>query len=298
MKIRSSRLTVRAPHLDATEFMLQGFARTNCRKSTLFGQAFCKNLCADDMLAVGPQGGRNSHNRSGQICWNSSIGHWAEDSLARSWTSLGHSKLGNYSYKFTAMSLGDDDDQYWNSSGSKAFSFDDEDQQHNQQQLNQHQQQHQSQQSSSQIKTLGSVLAAKTLSDEPFLRPSIIPCHGRNKVNLLIDYLDKNTPSVQTKPPKQDPKTYISDIVHNGAKIDFSPYKSKRDKLLLLDCAICCNDGNTITAVTIFLSKTLKQSIFVEEIIKRPSALNHHLNYLEMTDRDREILELKHAIQK
>lgn len=178
------------------------------------------------------------------------------------------------------MSLGDDD-EFWNTSSVKAFNFDDEDNQPH-----------------PHVKTLGSVLAAKTPSNEPFLRPSIVMCHGRNKIDLLIDYLDQGASNTRNKAPRQDPKSYINDIVNNGVQIEFSPYKSRRDKLLLLDCAICCCDGNTIMAVTIFLSKTLKQSIFVEELKKRPIAVNHYINYLEITERSRDALELANMIQK
>lgn len=198
------------------------------------------------------------------------------------------------------MSLEEEDD-FWNSSDVKAFNFDDEDQSLGLNAQNSHSTSNNvapirpidSGGSSLSVhspgmKTLGSILAA---SNEPFLRPSMIMCNGDN-IEELIEYLDETIPIFQSISPKQDPKAYIKDIVDNRVPIDFSSYKSKRDKLLLLDCAICCSDGNTITAASIFISKTLKPSIFIKEMKKRPIAVDHYVNYLELTCRAREAAEL------
>lgn len=207
------------------------------------------------------------------------------------------------------MSL-DDEDDFWNSSGVKAFSFDDED--------NNHQTPNvtgssniinsgssyaistagaNSSSSTHGVKTLGSILAAKPSSNEPFLRPSMIMCK-ENRVEELIQYLDDSTQNTVIPTPVQDPKTYIRDIVDKRVPIDFSQYKSKREKLLLLDCAMCCSDGNAITAATIFIYKTLKLSIFIEEMKKRPVAVDHFLNFLEVTGRSREAIEYTKKLSK
>lgn len=193
------------------------------------------------------------------------------------------------------MSL-DEEDDFWNSSDVKAFDFDDEEQTSG---LNPTSPSNstaigQSTPGTTGYKTLGSILAARS-SNEPFLKPSIILCDG-SKIEELIEYLD--APMTRHTPvERHDPKLYIRDIVDKRIPIDFSPYKSKREKLLLLDCAICCSDGNVITAVTIFMSKTLKTSIFIEEMKKRPIASDHYINYLEMTDRSREALEFTKRIK-
>lgn len=199
------------------------------------------------------------------------------------------------------MSLEEEDD-FWNSSGVKAFNFDDEDQLANSNITNSTvissyaiAPSSSSSSSTTGVKTLGSILAAKPSSNEPFLKPSMIMCRG-DKIEQLIEHLDNSIFTIQISLPKQDPKTYIRDIVEKKIPIDFSSYKSKRDKLLLLDCAICCSDGNAITAATIFMSKTLKSSIFIEELRKRPIAVDHYINYLEMTGRSRELTEFNKQI--
>lgn len=200
------------------------------------------------------------------------------------------------------MSLEDEED-FWNTSGVKAFNFDDEDQLANSNITNSNVNSSyaiapscSNSASGLGVKTLGSILAAKPSSNEPFLKPSMIMCTGAN-IEQLIEHLDNTVSIRQPSFPKQDPKTYIRDIIDKKTPIDFSSYKSKRDKLLLLDCAICCSDGNAITAVTIFISKTLKASIFIEELRKRPIAVDHYINYLEMTGRSRELTELNKQIK-
>jgi len=180
----------------------------------------------------------------------------------------------------------EEEDDFWNTSNVKAFNFDDED--HNQRATSAAEQ--------TAVKTLASVLSAKPSSNEPFLKPSIVMCHRRNNIDFVIKHLTENIPDQQSHPPKPDPRTYITNIVNDGAMIDFSLYKTKKDKLALIDCAICCNDGNVVTAASVFLSKTLKPTIFIEEIKRRPMAVHHYLNYLEITGRQREAIEFSRLI--
>lgn len=197
------------------------------------------------------------------------------------------------------MSL-DEEDDFWNSSDVKAFNFDDEDQTlnaNNPTSSSNTSTAGQTSSSSTGYKTLGSILAAKSSSNEPFLKPSVIMCDG-DKIEDLIEYLDDNISNSHMPVDRQDPKLYIRDIVDKRVPIDFSPYKSKREKLLLLDCAILCHDGNAITAVSIFISKTLKTTMFIEEMKKRPTAVDHYVNYLEMTGMSREALEFTKKISK
>lgn len=154
-------------------------------------------------------------------------------------------------------------DDFWQTSSIKPFNFDDEEKQH------------------PPVKTPESVLSVRP-TNEPFLRPSMITCQHRAD---LIEHLTKNIPDIQTLPAHQDPKSYILDIVNKQVPIDFSPYKSKSEKMALLDAAICCHDGNVITAVTLFLSKTLKSSLFNEELRKRPIALDHYNSFIELSRR-------------
>lgn len=191
------------------------------------------------------------------------------------------------------MSL-DADDEFWNRSNVKAMSFDDEDQlitaQANQS-GNIAAAETATDNASPGTKTLHDILAARPSSSEPFLKPSIIMCNA-DRIEELIIFTEDNFVNPQLPAPKVDPKTYIKNIIDKRVPIDFSAYKSKQDKLLLLDSAICYSDGNTITAATIHLSKTLKQSLFINELKRRPIAIDHYINYLELTGRSRDAMDL------
>ncbi|XP_070578900.1 spermatogenesis-defective protein 39 homolog isoform X2 [Ptychodera flava] len=58
-------------------------------------------------------------------------------------------------------------------------------------------------------------------------------------------------------------------------------YKSLSDKLALLDEAVKSHDGNAIIAVILFLKNSLKKTLFIKELNKRPDAVNQYLHYMK-----------------
>uniref|UniRef100_A0A8C8C0A5 Spermatogenesis-defective protein 39 homolog n=1 Tax=Oncorhynchus tshawytscha TaxID=74940 RepID=A0A8C8C0A5_ONCTS len=58
-------------------------------------------------------------------------------------------------------------------------------------------------------------------------------------------------------------------------------FRSLQDKLLLLDEAVNAHDGNVITAVLIYLKKSLSKEILFRELITREIALRHYIHYLK-----------------
>uniref|UniRef100_A0A8C2IWS1 Spermatogenesis-defective protein 39 homolog n=1 Tax=Cyprinus carpio TaxID=7962 RepID=A0A8C2IWS1_CYPCA len=58
-------------------------------------------------------------------------------------------------------------------------------------------------------------------------------------------------------------------------------FRSLQDKLLLLDEAVAVYDGNVITAVLIFLKKSLSKEILFRELMARDVALRHYVHYLK-----------------
>ncbi|XP_035689373.1 spermatogenesis-defective protein 39 homolog isoform X2 [Branchiostoma floridae] len=65
-----------------------------------------------------------------------------------------------------------------------------------------------------------------------------------------------------------------------GQPYSLEAYKSLQDKLALLDAAIKMHDGDAITITVLFLKKTVRKSIFQQELIKRPVAINHLIHFL------------------
>ncbi|XP_014673828.1 PREDICTED: spermatogenesis-defective protein 39 homolog [Priapulus caudatus] len=66
-----------------------------------------------------------------------------------------------------------------------------------------------------------------------------------------------------------------------GEPYSLEAYKSKEDKLSLLDTATAMHDGNAIMAAVLFLKSTVKAQIFHHEMMRRPVATNHYLIYLK-----------------
>lgn len=68
--------------------------------------------------------------------------------------------------------------------------------------------------------------------------------------------------------------------IMKGEPFALESFKSKEDKLALLDEAIKTHDGNAIIAAVIWLKRTIKDQIFNLELRKRPEAVDQYLVYL------------------
>ena len=60
-------------------------------------------------------------------------------------------------------------------------------------------------------------------------------------------------------------------------------YKSKQEKLEMLDKSIERLDGNAILAATLFLRNTLRRELFTKELMHRPVAVDHYCSYLQQS---------------
>uniref|UniRef100_A0A4W3JLH8 Spermatogenesis-defective protein 39 homolog n=1 Tax=Callorhinchus milii TaxID=7868 RepID=A0A4W3JLH8_CALMI len=79
---------------------------------------------------------------------------------------------------------------------------------------------------------------------------------------------------------------------HSCRRVDECPYslekfRSLKDKLQLVDEAVRTHDGNVITAVLIFLNKTLSKEVLFPELGLRQGALNHFICYLKEMGREK-----------
>lgn len=86
-------------------------------------------------------------------------------------------------------------------------------------------------------------------------------------------------------------KTVISMIL--GLKYSLSEYKSKKDKLDLLNATEKTHDGSTILEVVLHLRNTFKKAIFQRKIADSSDVLNVYLAYLE---ENREFDELNNML--
>lgn len=109
------------------------------------------------------------------------------------------------------------------------------------------------------------------------------PGSGRQKtrqeeeIEYLREQLQMALRSAGTAPVTV--KDTVKRIV-KGEPYALASFKSKEDKLALLDTAIKTHEGNAIIAAVIHLKRTIKDQIFNLELRKRPEAVDQYLVYL------------------
>ncbi|XP_071399980.1 spermatogenesis-defective protein 39 homolog isoform X7 [Centroberyx affinis] len=108
----------------------------------------------------------------------------------------------------------------------------------------------------------------------------------------------------ELRKPKSEYKDYISDWspeetvqrMQQGKVFSLEKFRSLQDKLLLLDQAVRVHDGNVITAVLIYLKKSLSKEVLFRELESRQTALRHFIHYLTETKEQRLLMELFRAL--
>uniref|UniRef100_A0A3B4BD02 Spermatogenesis-defective protein 39 homolog n=1 Tax=Periophthalmus magnuspinnatus TaxID=409849 RepID=A0A3B4BD02_9GOBI len=102
--------------------------------------------------------------------------------------------------------------------------------------------------------------------------------------------------------PRADYKDIVGDLspeemvqrLQQGkvSSVGMERFRSLQDKMLLLDFAVNGNDGNAITAVLIFLKRTLSKEVLFRELESRQTALRHFIHFLTETHEQRLLLDL------
>ncbi|XP_056409166.1 spermatogenesis-defective protein 39 homolog [Hyla sarda] len=80
--------------------------------------------------------------------------------------------------------------------------------------------------------------------------------------------------------------------MQRGKMCSMERFRSLKDKLQLLDEAVRLHDGNVITAVLIFLKRTLRSDILFRELKTRQVALRHFIHFLKETSEQQQLMEL------
>ncbi|KAI9528227.1 spermatogenesis-defective protein 39, partial [Dissostichus eleginoides] len=127
---------------------------------------------------------------------------------------------------------------------------------------------------------------------------------GKTKGGNFQQFTDSLTDSSlrlyapELRKPKSEYKDYISDWspeetvqrMQHGKAVSLEKFRSLQDKLLLLDFSVSANDGNVITAVLIYLKRTLSKELLFRELQSRQTALRHLICYLRES-RDHRLLQ-------
>ncbi|KAM8831709.1 spermatogenesis-defective protein 39 homolog isoform 2-T3 [Spinachia spinachia] len=133
---------------------------------------------------------------------------------------------------------------------------------------------------------------------------------GKTKGGNFQSFSDSpSDPSVrlyapELRKPKSEYKDYVSDWspeetiqrMQQGKVVSLEKFRSLHDKLLLLDYAVNAHDGNGITAILIYLKRTLSKEVLFRELESRQTALRHLIHYLTETRDHVLLLELLRAL--
>ncbi|MCP9257096.1 BMA-SPE-39 [Dirofilaria immitis] len=77
-----------------------------------------------------------------------------------------------------------------------------------------------------------------------------------------------------------DPEHTVRRLLRNDS-VSLDLYRSKKEKLGLLEAALESYDGNVIIAVVLALERSLETSVFLDIIKQKPVAVNHYTAYLK-----------------
>ncbi|XP_054616919.1 spermatogenesis-defective protein 39 homolog [Dunckerocampus dactyliophorus] len=108
----------------------------------------------------------------------------------------------------------------------------------------------------------------------------------------------------EVRRPKHENQDLISDwspqeAVHRmqqGKAVYLEKFRCLRDKVRLLDFAVSAHDGNVITAVLIYLKKSLSKEVLFRELEARQTALRHFIHYLKESGEHTHLLDLFRAL--
>ncbi|XP_038624245.1 spermatogenesis-defective protein 39 homolog isoform X2 [Tachyglossus aculeatus] len=129
---------------------------------------------------------------------------------------------------------------------------------------------------------------------------------GRNRFGSfpsLSDVLSDQTTKIyapELRRPRGEYKDFSSDWspsdtvrrLQKGKVCSLERFRSLQDKLHLLDEAVAIHDGNVITAVLIFLKRTLSKEILFRELEVRQIALTHLIHFLNEIGDQKLLLDL------
>ncbi|RWS27249.1 spermatogenesis-defective protein 39-like protein, partial [Leptotrombidium deliense] len=100
----------------------------------------------------------------------------------------------------------------------------------------------------------------------------------------------KLSSSVKTTSKALTPQAAVIELVA-GNDCSLYHFKSRHEKVTLLDTAISIGDGSALVTVINFLRQTLSKRIFNYEISKRPIAINHLISNLKNTEQINEAVD-------
>lgn len=121
-------------------------------------------------------------------------------------------------------------------------------------------------------------------------RKNIVKITKQVNALTLIDRSKQCLSNLPISTTHNDIKRTVEAIVH-GRPYILQQFKSKSQKVSLLDEAIESNDGNAITTIILFMKQTLSAKLFKLEVTNREEAIDHYIVYLRTTQQMTELID-------
>uniref|UniRef100_A0A672G518 Spermatogenesis-defective protein 39 homolog n=1 Tax=Salarias fasciatus TaxID=181472 RepID=A0A672G518_SALFA len=174
-----------------------------------------------------------------------------------------------------------EEDEYWNSSKFRAFTFDDEDDEfsrlkESRQAIRRLAEEDEDEDEVEKVSWSGEPIGSKD--------PGRAPEPG-------CDWSTRDTPGLCLQASPGCPGSA-------SQAVSLEKFRSLQDKLLLLDSAVLGHHGNVITAVLIHLKRTLSKDVLFAELRSRQTALRHFVQYLTETRDQDLLLELLRSLNR
>uniref|UniRef100_A0A4W5P4Q7 Spermatogenesis-defective protein 39 homolog n=1 Tax=Hucho hucho TaxID=62062 RepID=A0A4W5P4Q7_9TELE len=145
--------------------------------------------------------------------------------------------------------------------------------------------------------TASSIRSTGEVRDQSFPKINTAPSLPKNSSGYSLSSLFKafGETSIRNYAPElRKPKSeYKVRYVYSLEK-----FRSLQDKLLLLDEAVNAHDGNVITAVLIYLKKSLSKENLFRELITREIALRHYIHFLKEIEEQKLLVELFKSLDR
>ncbi|KAM9798318.1 spermatogenesis-defective protein 39 homolog [Neosynchiropus ocellatus] len=225
-----------------------------------------------------------------------------------------------------------EEDEYWNSSKFKAFTFDDEDDDvsslqesrrtvNSLRQLVQEDEEDEVQKVSWSGEPVGSIAwsVQETATEGAFPKISTDPAvvsksHSGYSLSSLFKgkarTFQSDSPVKIFGPELRRSKTEhkesvcewsLEETIHRmqqGKPVYLERFRTLQDKLALLDVATSHHDGNIITAVLIYLKRTLDSEVLFRELEFRQTALRHFISHLTESQDEKQLLGLLRSLRR
>ncbi|EEC07760.1 hypothetical protein IscW_ISCW006613 [Ixodes scapularis] len=187
------------------------------------------------------------------------------------------------------------DDDYWNSSGQVGFSFEDDwDDSKRSASFNELPPQprnnlkHGATGKGTDLKLPSPSSTSVPLPPSPQSRRLDLGDIQKHAEKLRIG---SQAPTKYSRDTSVTPEETVKNIIV-GQPYYLEQHRSKESKVALLNEAIRLQDGNAITAVVLFLKRTLKPSLFNQELMQRPKAISHYVNHLRSIQDNTQLVDV------